>query len=429
MHNSTISRIATGCGAGALLIAGLSVATVAEAKVDTCRGTTATLVGTPGLPLTGTTDRDVMVTNGASVVSGLAGDDLICVTGGTPYVDAAGGSDTVDAIGSGGSAVTVFLGQGDDRFFGGNGADTVTTFGVAATNDDDADTVLTYGGNDVVVSGAHDQPNGDTIDLGDGDDVVDFKGSEALKAGALAGGLGNDLVYLDLSGKGDWILDNTTGVGRRGDRNLLNWTSMERFDLIPTAGTFQFLGSDAAEFLDISDPATLTAHGRASVSMGAGNDSVTIDPETAIGSVYDGGLGTNTFVAASPASTLSVDLTKARFDVGDPGAYGEAAVVNFQNATLTATRATAKGSSAANRLLLRGCHLAGKGLKGKDYLEGSSGPLVCRPRARFVGGKGHDKLIGTSGKDVLIGGKGHDRADGRKYKDKCRAEKRKSCES
>lgn len=134
-------------------------------------------------------------------------------------------------------------------------------------------------------------------------------------------------------------------------------------------------------------------------------------------------------MAASPASTLSVDLTKARFDVGDPGAYGEAAVVNFQNATLTATRATAKGSSAANRLLLRGCHLAGKGLKGKDYLEGSSGPLACRPRARFVGGKGHDKLIGTSGKDVLIGGKGRDRADGRKYKDKCRAEKRKSCES
>ncbi|MBA3782323.1 MAG: hypothetical protein H0X12_10800 [Nocardioides sp.] len=429
MKDSTISRLATGCGAGALLVAGLSVTTVAEAKVETCRGINATLVGTPGLPLAGTADRDVMVTNGASVVSALAGDDLICVTGGTPYVDAAAGGDTVDAVGSGGAAVTAYLGQGEDRFFGGPGADTVTTFGVAATNDDDADTVLTYGGNDVVVSGAPSQPNGDTIDLGDGDDAVDFKGSEALRAGAVAGGLGYDLVYFDLSGKGDWILNNTNGVGRRGDRNILNWTSMEKFDLIPTEGTFQFLGSDAAETLDISDPATLTPHGRASVSMGAGNDFVTIDPETAIGSVYDGGLGTNTFVATSPASTLSVDLTAGRFDVGDPSTFGEAAVVNFKNATLTATSATAKGSSDANRLLLRGCNLVGKGLKGKDYIEGSSGALACKPKARFVGGKGHDKVIGTSGKDVLIGGKGTDKADGRKNKDKCRAEKRKSCES
>ncbi len=429
MKNSTVSRLAAGCGAGALLIAGLSVATVAEARVDTCRGINATLVGTPGLPLTGTSDRDVMVTNGASVVSALAGDDLICVTGGTPYVDAAGGGDTVDAVGSGGAAVTTYLGQGEDRFFGGNGPDTVYTFGVAATNDDDADTVLTYGGNDVVVSGSSNQPNGDTIDLGEGDDAVDFRGTEALKAGALAGGLGYDLVYLDLSGKGNWVLDNTTGVGRRGDRNILNWTSMERFDLIPTEGTFSFLGSDAAETLDMSDPTTTTPHGRAAVSMGAGNDFVTIDPETAIGSVYDGGLGTDTFVAASPAGTLSVDLRSRRFDVGDPGAFGEAGVVNFQNATITAAVATAKGSNEANRLLLRGCKLVGKGLKGKDYIEGSSGPLACRPKARFVGGRGHDKLIGTSGKDKLIGGKGHDSADGRKNKDKCRVEKRRSCES
>ena len=428
MHRKTLSRLVAVGGAGTLLVAGLGVTGVAQARAETCRGITATLVGTPGLPVTGTADRDVVVSNGASSVSALAGDDLVCVTGGTPYVDAAAGSDTVDAVGSGGAAVTAYLGQGPDRYFGGTGQDTVLTFGVAAPNDDDDDTVLTYGGNDVVVSGAPNQPNADTIDLGDGDDVVDFKGTEALRSGAVAGSTGYDLVYFDLSGKGDWVLDNTIGVGRRGDRNVLNWTSMEKFDLIPTEGTFRFVGSDATETLDISD-ALATPHRQAAVSMAGGDDVVTIDPDNAIGSVYDGGLGTNTFVASSPASTLSVDLTHARFDVGIPSTFGEAAVVSFQNATITATEASAKGSAAANRLLLRGCRLVGKGLKGKDHIEGSSGGLACKPAAKFVGGKGHDKVIGTSGKDKLVGGKGNDRADGRKGKDTCRTEKRKSCES
>lgn len=427
MKSRTLSRAAAGCGALTLLVAGLGVADAASAKVETCRGINATLVGTPGLPVTGTADRDVVVSNGASVVSTLAGDDLVCVTGGTPYVDTGAGTDTVDAVGSGGAAVAAYLGQGEDRFFGGPGKDTVAT-NPAGGRDDDPDTILTYGGNDTVLSGSPDQPNADTVDLGDGDDVVDFDGTEALRAGALAGSTGYDLVILDLSGRGDWTLDNTRGVGRRGDRNVLNWTSMEKFDLLPTEGTFRFVGSDATEWLDISDPATATPHGLASVSMAGGNDTVTVDPETALGSVYDGGPGTNTFVASAPAGTLSVDLTAGRFDVGDAGAFGEAGVVSFKNAVITATNAGAKGSGASNRLTLRGCHLVGKGLKGKDRIEGTSGGLPCTPRARFVGGKGHDRLIGTSGKDTLIGAKGRDRAEGRKAKDKCRAEKRTRCE-
>lgn len=423
----TCSRLVAAGGAGVLLVAGLGVASAAQAKVETCRGIDATLVGTPGLPLNGTEDRDVMVSNGASTVGGYGGDDLVCVTGGTAYVDTAVGSDTVDAGGSGGAAVRVFLGQGPDRFFGGTGQDTVTTSGTVSTRDDDDDVVLTYGGNDAVLSGSPGQPNGDTVDLGDGDDTISFLGTEALRGGAVAGGTGNDLVAFDLSGTGDWLLDNTRGVGRRGDRNVLNWTSMERFDLLPTQGRFQFVGSDASEWLDISDP-TAAPHAAAAVAMAGGDDSVTVDPETAVGSVYDGGLGANTFVASSGAGSLSVDLTGLRFDVGDPGAFGEAAVVNFQHATLTAPDATARGSKAANRLLLRGCRLVGKGLKGKDHLEGSSGGFDCRPRARLVGGRGHDRLIGTGGKDTLIGGKGTDRGDGRKAKDTCRTEKRRSCE-
>lgn len=428
MEKKTLNRAVAAAGAGTLLLAALAVTGVAQAKVETCRGVEATIVGTPGLPANGTEERDVIVSNGASTVGGYAGDDLVCVTGGTAYVDTAGGSDTVDAVGSGGASVRVFLGQGPDRFFGGTGQDTVTTSGTGSIRDDDDDTVLTYGGNDVIVSGSAGQPNGDTLDAGDGDDTFVFLGTEALRSGAVAGGTGVDLVTFDLSGNGDWVLDNTRGVGRRGDRNVLNWSSLERFDVVPTSGRFQFVGSDASEVLDISDPATATPHAVAAVSMAGGDDVLTVDPETAVGSVYDGGLGRNTFVASSPAGSLSVDLTRLRFDVGDPGAFGEAALVNFRDATITATNAGAKGDGSANRLLLRGCTLVGKGLKGRDLIEGSSGVLACTPRARFVGGRGHDTLVGTGGKDQLVGGKGRDRADGRKAKDKCSAEKRRSCE-
>ena len=427
MRRTTGSRLAAGCGAVTLLVAGLGATTPAQARAETCRGITATLVGSPGVPVVGTAERDVVVSNGASGVSTLAGDDLVCVTGGTPYVETALGSDTVDAAGSGGAAVVAYLGQGEDRFFGGPGQDTVGT-NAAGGPDDDADVILTYGGNDTVTSGSAGNPNADTIDLGDGEDAVDFRGSEAVRAGALAGGTGSDLVHLDLSGTGNWVLDNTTGTGRRGDRTVLNWTAMERFDVVPTSGTFRFVGSDASEWLDISDPATATPHGLASVYMAGGNDTVTVDPETSMGSGYDGGPGANTIAASAPGGTLSVDLARSRFDVGAPGTFAEATLANFRNAVLTALHATAKGSSGNNHLLLRGCRLVGKGLKGKDRIEASSGAMACTPRARLSGGKGKDTVLGTSGRDTLVGNQGRDRADGRKGKDRCSAERRRSCE-
>ena len=427
MQNTTASRWAAGCGAVTLLVAGLATTTPAQARAETCRGINATLVGSPGVALVGTGERDVVVSNGASGVSTLAGDDLVCVTGGTPYVETALGSDTVDAGGSGGAAVVTYLGQGEDRFFGGPGQDTVGT-NAAGGPDDDADVILTYGGNDTVTSGSAGDPNADTIDLGDGEDAVDFRGSEAVRAGALAGGTGSDLVRFDLSGTGNWVLDNTTGVGRRGDRNVLNWTAMERFDLVPTSGTFRFVGSDSSEWLDISDHATVTPHGLASVSMAGGDDTVTIDPETSMGSGYDGGSGANTIAAFAPGGTLSVHLGRSRFDVGAPGPVAEATLANFRNTVLTALHATAKGSSENNHLVLRGCRLVGKGLKGRDRVEGSSAGMACRPRAKLSGGKGKDTVLGTSGKDTLVGNQGRDKADGGKGKDRCSAEKRRRCE-
>ncbi|MGY2703475.1 hypothetical protein [Nocardioides sp. HB32] len=67
------------------LTAGLLVGLPQSAQAqESCNGDPATIVGTPGAAIVGTTDRDVVVTNGAASVDTLAGIDVVCVTGGVP---------------------------------------------------------------------------------------------------------------------------------------------------------------------------------------------------------------------------------------------------------------------------------------------------------------------------------------------------------
>jgi uncharacterized repeat protein (TIGR01451 family) len=79
----------------------------------TCRGVTATVVGTPGNDtLLGTTGPDVIVgLGGADRIVSRAGRDLICAGGGA------------DAVGAGTAADRVFAGAGPDRLLGRGGPD------------------------------------------------------------------------------------------------------------------------------------------------------------------------------------------------------------------------------------------------------------------------------------------------------------------
>ena len=62
----------------AALLAPMGTATAAG---ETCQGQAATIVGTPGGQITGTEGADVIVTNDATRVDALGGDDLVCATG------------------------------------------------------------------------------------------------------------------------------------------------------------------------------------------------------------------------------------------------------------------------------------------------------------------------------------------------------------
>ena len=122
--------------AGLLGLAMLSPLTAASAAGETCRGEAATIVGS-GPAVTGTDGRDVVVSDGATDIDTLGGDDLICVVPGatnpwvptTVDVDAGAGDDVVDTstVRPTPGTFIVVLGAGADTYVGGGGADEVTT--------------------------------------------------------------------------------------------------------------------------------------------------------------------------------------------------------------------------------------------------------------------------------------------------------------
>ena len=126
-------RTTTLTTAALLGLAMLGPIPVANAAGETCRGEAATIVGTPANPallgsdgVTGTEGRDVVVTNGAFKVSTLGGDDVICVTAGGAssvkrvMIDSGAGDDVVDGTTAPDWIVQAELGEGADRFEGGD---------------------------------------------------------------------------------------------------------------------------------------------------------------------------------------------------------------------------------------------------------------------------------------------------------------------
>jgi Ca2+-binding RTX toxin-like protein len=82
-----------------LLAATLLTAPTAQAAAETCQGRAATVVGSADV-VNGTEGDDVIVTNGATRVRALGGNDVVCVTGGPE---------------SGSVRQDIDLGSGDDR--------------------------------------------------------------------------------------------------------------------------------------------------------------------------------------------------------------------------------------------------------------------------------------------------------------------------
>jgi Ca2+-binding RTX toxin-like protein len=246
------------------------------AAAATCNGRTPTMdEGSPGETILGTAGDDVIITGGAARVDTGAGDDSICITGkGPAIVNAGPGDDFVGARAHQGKTF-VSLGFGDDRFIGGDGPDRVWSQESSnQTSSDDSDTILTYGGDDYVISGSSTALNTDIVALGTGDDGLVTYG---FSSGAvLSGGPGSN-SYQPLPGpgvSGSWDFDNVEGQATLDEVTRLTWRGFQRFDLAGVQGDrLRFRGSKASETVSGGGACEVVLRGR------AGNDRLTVDDE------------------------------------------------------------------------------------------------------------------------------------------------------
>jgi Ca2+-binding RTX toxin-like protein len=412
---------------GLALLAPTAWAGPASAAGETCRGEAATIVGT-GPTVTGTEGRDVIVSGSATSVSGLGGDDLICVAiiGDTRSnvidVDAGTGDDVVDTTAMGGGYyVTTTLGAGADTFVGGRTGDTVLA-GEAPWDQEGADTALdridTGTGRDEVFSGSPGTTNRDVVRLGDGDDHLTL-GSPAVGPDAvLDAGAGDDSLRLTV-GSGDIALDMARGTFTTV-RGTAQFTSFEFSTLTVGNGTLTYRGTEGRDSL------TVHPEGGAptlDVVTGGGDDYLVIEPATiAPGSRIDSGAGTDTFTAATSTGRLALDLPGQRLTVGDV----DAVATGLEDAFLMAPEVVMTGDGADNELMWTGCDATLRGGAGDDSLRWQYDSFFetyefdCVGEVSMNGGDGRDSLRGAGSDDRLVGGRGHDTIEGRGGDDRIR---------
>ncbi|RYB93771.1 hypothetical protein EUA93_04990 [Nocardioides oleivorans] len=391
---------------GAALVVPASLAATASAAGETCRGAAATIIGTPDAPLNGTEGPDVVVTNGATDVRTLGGDDVVCVTGKMQYwilVDTGGGDDLVDGTTSPEQAVFATLGSGADIFLGGSADDRVT---------------------------------------------VDYPDPASATPDVISAAGGSDGLFVT-TGPGAAAIDNVAGRLTSDGQVRATWTGLEEFWLghSKEARPLTFLGSDADELV-VDQTAVPTP---VAIDLGDGDDSYRAGLGPAQGSRIDGGPGRDLLAVSSEDTDLALDLERRRLLVDVASPY-RVPVTGFEDAEVAAPRVVLTGTSGGNTLRYLACRAVVQAHQGADVVRRATFDAVfettfdCRPTARIDGGPGNDRLSGTRGEDTifgdaghdvllgdrgddtLVGGRGRDRADGGPGRDRCVAEKMVGCE-
>lgn len=446
----------------------LAPSTAATAAGETCRGETATIVGT-GPAVTGTEGRDVIVSGKSTDISTLGGDDLVCLAPDRPNanlisVDAGAGNDVVDTTASPtGYYNNVALGTGADTFAGGRSADSVITgAGAAEGIDADRDDVRTGDGSDSVTTGAEGQPNRDVIDTGEGNDWVTLVTWRTAPDGLVTGGLGPDtLVTTSRPVEAEMSADMTTGTlsgisAQPGIQDVsAHFSSFEALDLQVEDEVVTYRGTPGNDHVEVHPQQGAI---KLDIATAAGQDQIVVEPAAiAAGSRIDGGDGRNGLIAANETGSMTLDLEQGVMVIDGQSST----VAGLQDALLMAPEVTMVGNDRGNNLSFAGCVGNLRGHAGRDRLrnvydgyfefyifdcqartEMLGGPAADHLRGgqgadRLLGGSGTDEIEGRGGSDrihgnaaadTLIGGRGFDRVDGSKGRDRCVAEREQRCE-
>ena len=393
---------------GAALLVPMGAAT---AVGETCQGQAATIVGTPGGQMVGTEGADVIVTNDATRVDALGGDDLVCATGA--------------------SGIIVVLGAGADTFTASNGGSHTIFAGTADGTDTEAD-VIRSSGYGLVISGMAGQPNADTIDLAFGEVV--WSGIQTAP-GAVS--VGTDGILGIRSAKGDVTMDAKGTV--TGADTVLTWTGQfDRLVFTTSAeyGRFTFRGTSGTEHVKVDAPTTYDRD----IALRGGKDSYESNSLGGKATRIKGDGGRNQLLLELGShGRVRADLSRSRVTATKGGVESSIRVRGFDDLIVTAKRADVIGTNRANRIGVIACRTTVKGTKGRDDLYVDSRyrgvgswvtPRCATYRSTLFGGPGNDSLSGSyPSNDRLIGGPGKDSvAGGFAGRDVCQGEKIRECE-
>ena len=410
---------------GAALLAPVGTATAAG---ETCQGQAATIVGTPGGQITGTEGADVIVTNDATRVDALGGDDLVCATGERSGYDSATGTFTF---------VTTILGAGADTFIPSERSGSTIYAGTVDGTDTEADVIRLSWTAGLVISGMPGQPNADIIDLGGSGDVR-WSGIQTA-TGAVSAAI-NSIGTGDLSVRsvnGDVTMDASGTV--TGADTALTWTGrFARLGFTTSAkyGRFTFRGTDSIEHIKVNAPTTYNRD----IALGSGNDLYESNSLGGKATRIKGDIGRNTLLLDLKShDRVRADLSRSRVTATKAGVTDSIRVSDFNGLTVAAKRAVVIGTDRTDYIRVAACRTTIKGKKGgdeiyvddklKSYPADSLTPPRCSDyEATIDGGPGNDYITGNYGDDRLIGGPGNDSVRGQKGRDVCQGETIRGCE-
>lgn len=429
--------------ASGLLAATLLASPTAYAAGETCQGQPATIVGTPSqYDLVGTEGPDVVVTNGATVVKTLGGDDLVCVTDEPGRrlgvrLDTGPGDDVVDGTFTL-ADIEAVLGAGSDTYSGSPARDQVVTGDGSVDNEQDivsagVGTSATNAG-DQVRSGSRGVPNSDVLVLGG-------IGSEVLWSGPMAAGarldVGPSSTLVPDLGAGDVSIDAASGTVTTDGVQTLAWTGpFTSFTLFGTVDlrSLELTGSDRDELVGVY--LDRGARTKLRLALARGDDTL-LAPDGIgwKGSAYLGGPGEDS-VDLWAGKRLDLDMGRDRLENRFFGKTQRSAFGSWEDVRVGAKRMTVRGTKKADDVRVYACTATIRGRAGGDTLEsyrtGDDGYLLdCDARKsaiRIYGNGGNDSISGSRGRDLLVGGAGRDTINGKANRDTCSGEKLKSCE-
>lgn len=399
--NGSGTGAATSQDAGAITLtadsSGTSTLNLAGSNTFTTTGAiTANVISASGLTGTAKLTMGAAAASGLTSITGSANDDTL-LGDASSSIDGGAGNDTITG------------GTGNDTLVGGLGNDSIT----AGTGND---SINAGAGNDTIVVGDN-LTTGDTIDGGDGTDLMSLTNASLTALNALSI---SSLTLLNNS------LSNIEEVYVSDDLNQGSF-DMARLDSISKVKVGDWAGAESLVGLAANSTLTLVADGTtnntddltvALADASGSSDALTINlvndadntnfGDVTIASIESVTLTTAEATATSTAETFTFDLTATGLNTLTITGTEE---LILEGVAVNATTINASGNTGMVKILGGSASQTITGTASTDSINGGAGADTISGGAgadTLLGGTGADNITGGTGADVITGGAGND---------------------